>query len=479
MSIKPTFSILNNYQYEGKSKFQKTLDLISSPCRKILGGRNINLIDHTSQGKIKVSEKLGNLILSLVLLPVGIISFTALIVKLVYNASSKEETNKIQLASQKTQQAVSQILPNEAKAQQKSTPEQKPGPTPAATNENKIPATSSSTETTTLNLFKKINTIKPLIIQLEKLENQDTDNLLQMVVAIQKEFNDAAQNMEQVKDSITEQQTYILNSIELLTNSKTTKDLFQVATPPLFSKEMQKDWGDYIHDRKIAPLPEPEKDKLAYQRQIALLHNDFTLVTSNLLNGVVRTRGGLPQKGNPSEVNQPNPSSVASHAPMIKPTTPLPINQTKIPTILPSNINDALDDLKRSYREKAQTRLGLQELLEKTKNIQILLSNESPHDSTYKERVESGNHLTLTSNNLLSSFLNENADKIVLYKKFIELIKIIKDFNISIATIPQPNSYNASSVQEHNLVIIQNITVEIIRNILGFASQILNQSLYR
>lgn len=68
------YSVLNSYEYKNKSLTMSTLDWFSTPCRRILGGQNVYLENNTYDIKMMVSARIMTLFISLVILPVAVVS---------------------------------------------------------------------------------------------------------------------------------------------------------------------------------------------------------------------------------------------------------------------------------------------------------------------------------------------------------------------------------------------------------------------
>lgn len=97
-------SLLNSYHYEKKSKTSSLFDILSMPCRKILGGVDISISPESSNGvyshvsksaQASTASRLGLLFLSTLIFPVGIVSTLSLVVKKV---CLERETTKVKSA---------------------------------------------------------------------------------------------------------------------------------------------------------------------------------------------------------------------------------------------------------------------------------------------------------------------------------------------------------------------------------------------
>ncbi len=80
--IANNYSFLNNNYYENKSSLIKAIDLISTPARCVLGGRNIDVLSQTFEDKTSVSKRVAIVFFSVIVFPVAAISITALLIKL-------------------------------------------------------------------------------------------------------------------------------------------------------------------------------------------------------------------------------------------------------------------------------------------------------------------------------------------------------------------------------------------------------------
>ncbi len=76
------YSVLNNYEYENKKWIISTLDFLSTPMRRVLGGKNDSVLSETSDYKMSVSRRIATLFFSVIVFPVAAISIASLILKL-------------------------------------------------------------------------------------------------------------------------------------------------------------------------------------------------------------------------------------------------------------------------------------------------------------------------------------------------------------------------------------------------------------
>jgi hypothetical protein len=97
------YSILNNYTYESKSFFQSGIDLLSTPLRRTLGGRKINLLTGEEDKVLSTKDKIATVVSSLILFPVAVISGISLGIKLI-SSSLQGERKKVQEAWDKMNQ---------------------------------------------------------------------------------------------------------------------------------------------------------------------------------------------------------------------------------------------------------------------------------------------------------------------------------------------------------------------------------------
>lgn len=75
------YSFLNNYTYKNKSKVMSTLDFLSTPCRKALGGRNVNILSQTYHNPTSTAGKVATVFFSVLIFPVAVISTASLLIK--------------------------------------------------------------------------------------------------------------------------------------------------------------------------------------------------------------------------------------------------------------------------------------------------------------------------------------------------------------------------------------------------------------
>ncbi len=76
------YSVLNNYNYENKSDFSSKVDWLSTPCRRVLGGRNDCLLSQTYDDKMTTAFKVATVFFSVLIFPIAIISVVSFAIKL-------------------------------------------------------------------------------------------------------------------------------------------------------------------------------------------------------------------------------------------------------------------------------------------------------------------------------------------------------------------------------------------------------------
>lgn len=107
-SIEKNYSALNNYNYEGKSFLFSSLDWLSTPCRRVLGGRNACVLSLTYGDKMSTARKVATVFLSVLFFPIAIISIASLTLKLATFPWFWEE-KKVKVQSQETWNAIEQF----------------------------------------------------------------------------------------------------------------------------------------------------------------------------------------------------------------------------------------------------------------------------------------------------------------------------------------------------------------------------------
>jgi hypothetical protein len=77
------YSILNSYQYGNQKSIIPTLDALSSPIRKVLGGRNIRFVSNRAErsDKMSILGRVATAALLILFFPIGIISGSSLLLK--------------------------------------------------------------------------------------------------------------------------------------------------------------------------------------------------------------------------------------------------------------------------------------------------------------------------------------------------------------------------------------------------------------
>ncbi len=73
MNVNPavSYSIFNNYEYSNKSKAVSVLDVLSTPVRRLLGGRNVSMMSFKASEEWSRSQKKGFAIVSIIILAAG------------------------------------------------------------------------------------------------------------------------------------------------------------------------------------------------------------------------------------------------------------------------------------------------------------------------------------------------------------------------------------------------------------------------
>lgn len=107
-SIENNYSALNNYNYGGKSFLLSSLDWLSTPCRRILGGRNVCVLSQTYENEMSTAGKVATLFFSIVIFPLGIVSITSLAIK-VATLPWIWEAKKVKVQSQETWNVINQF----------------------------------------------------------------------------------------------------------------------------------------------------------------------------------------------------------------------------------------------------------------------------------------------------------------------------------------------------------------------------------
>ncbi len=81
-NIAGNYSVFNCYNYENKSSILSSLDWFSTPCRRILGGRDIDVLAQTYGDPMSTPMKVMTLFFSILISPVAIVSSAALLLKM-------------------------------------------------------------------------------------------------------------------------------------------------------------------------------------------------------------------------------------------------------------------------------------------------------------------------------------------------------------------------------------------------------------
>lgn len=86
------FSVLNNYNYENKSTFFRHLDKLSSPYRRLFGGRDVDVLNRSvMMSRMSTTRKVVIVMLSIVLFPAALVSLTSLLIKSIAYRGEKEK----------------------------------------------------------------------------------------------------------------------------------------------------------------------------------------------------------------------------------------------------------------------------------------------------------------------------------------------------------------------------------------------------
>lgn len=89
--IEKNYSVFNNYHYDKKPSISKWLVRLSTPCRRVLGGRNVYLSSQTYENKMSTTKRVATLFFLIVIFPAGTISFASLLIRLVTFPSTWEK----------------------------------------------------------------------------------------------------------------------------------------------------------------------------------------------------------------------------------------------------------------------------------------------------------------------------------------------------------------------------------------------------
>lgn len=81
-SILEKYSVLNNYHYNDKPTFMTLLDFFSTPCRRVLGGRNIYVLDLTGEEEMTTAGKVATVVFSILIFPIAAFSIVCFALKL-------------------------------------------------------------------------------------------------------------------------------------------------------------------------------------------------------------------------------------------------------------------------------------------------------------------------------------------------------------------------------------------------------------
>ena len=107
-SIAENYSPLNNYNYENKHFLFSSLDWFSTPCRRILGGRNVCVLSQTYENVMSTPRKVATVFFAVLIFPVAIISITSLVIKLA-TFPFLWENKKVKIQSKETWNIINQF----------------------------------------------------------------------------------------------------------------------------------------------------------------------------------------------------------------------------------------------------------------------------------------------------------------------------------------------------------------------------------
>lgn len=82
--IENNYSVLNNYTYQGKSSFMSNLDWLSTPCRRVFGGRNVCVLSQTFEYPMSKQKRITTLFFSVLIFPIAIVSGASLLIKMAF-----------------------------------------------------------------------------------------------------------------------------------------------------------------------------------------------------------------------------------------------------------------------------------------------------------------------------------------------------------------------------------------------------------
>lgn len=102
------YSPLNNYHYNNKSSVMSCLDFFSTPARRVLGGRNVNVLTQAAENKMSTTRKVMVVFISVLIPAIALISMTALLLKLA-TMPWVWEKKRIQVQSDKAKGVIDQF----------------------------------------------------------------------------------------------------------------------------------------------------------------------------------------------------------------------------------------------------------------------------------------------------------------------------------------------------------------------------------
>ncbi len=77
------YSVLNSYDFRDKNHVNSFLDWASTPCRRVLGGRNVYLRSLKHEAEMSTAKKVAVIFFSVLIFPIALISLASLAVKVI------------------------------------------------------------------------------------------------------------------------------------------------------------------------------------------------------------------------------------------------------------------------------------------------------------------------------------------------------------------------------------------------------------
>lgn len=102
------YSVLNNYVYENKSGLISALDWLSTPCRRVLGGRNVYVLNQTEENQMSPAWRVTVAVLSILIFPIAVVSIASLLVKM-GSLPWIWEQRKVKVISEKNKDTIHKI----------------------------------------------------------------------------------------------------------------------------------------------------------------------------------------------------------------------------------------------------------------------------------------------------------------------------------------------------------------------------------